>query len=412
MSLAVLGIKWQQDQPHTIKTGVAGNYQLSDLPLFIQQKISFGLTDLRSDGSATTSANSIASEFYSEENGRIWVFKIRENLFWHDGTLFHPMDVNYALKDGRVESVKRDTLRFVLKEPYSPFSALVAQPLFKERLMGLGEYQVRKIEYETEKIKSLELTNKKTKEKLVYRFYPTEKSLIIAFKLGEVDKIEKIEDLTAIEKWPRIKISRESNYHKLVAVFYNQKDNLLGEKAIRQALTYALPDDFGENEIASSSLPPNSWAYSDKIKKYPLDLGIAQKMIEKSSASQSAEIKITLHVLERYETLANRIKEEWEKIKIKTEIKLTKEKPEEYQAFLGDVDLPMDPDQYLLWHSTQKITNITNYKNVRVDKMLEDGRHLIDKEERFKKYADFQLTLSNDCPAAFLYYPTVYSISK
>ena len=56
----------------------------------------------------------------------------------------------------------------------------------------------------------------------------------------------------------------------------------------------------------------------------------------------------------------------------------------------GNVDIPKDPDQYSLWHSTQTSTNISHLKNARIDKLLEDGRTELDQEIRKKIYLDFR----------------------
>ena len=73
--------------------------------------------------------------------------------------------------------------------------------------------------------------------------------------------------------------------------------------------------------------------------------------------------------------------------------------------------MPQDPDQYVLWHSDQR-NNITHYKNLRIDKLLEDGRSISDIEKRKKIYADFQKYLTDDAPASFLYFPKEYNLSK
>ena len=63
------------------------------------------------------------------------------------------------------------------------------------------------------------------------------------------------------------------------------------------------------------------------------------------------------------------------------------------------------PDQYYLWHATQTKTNLTKYDSKRVDKDLEDGRKTVKEEDRKVKYFDFQKTILEDAPAAFLYFP-------
>ncbi|KKQ55358.1 MAG: ABC-type dipeptide transport system, periplasmic component, partial [Candidatus Woesebacteria bacterium GW2011_GWC1_38_13] len=62
--------------------------------------------------------------------------------------------------------------------------------------------------------------------------------------------------------------------------------------------------------------------------------------------------------------------------------------------------------------STQSETNITKYKNLRIDKILEDGRVEQDKEKRKELYFDFQRFLIEDSPAIFLYHPVWYNIHR
>lgn len=62
--------------------------------------------------------------------------------------------------------------------------------------------------------------------------------------------------------------------------------------------------------------------------------------------------------------------------------------------------MPKDPDQYILWHSDQ-VNNIVRYKNLRIDKLLEDGRSVTNINERKEIYSDFQKYLMDDLPASF-----------
>ncbi|MEK7092766.1 MAG: peptide-binding protein, partial [Patescibacteria group bacterium] len=85
--------------------------------------------------------------------------------------------------------------------------------------------------------------------------------------------------------------------------------------------------------------------------------------------------------------------------------------PSDFQIFLGDFQLSKDPDQYSLWHSSQP-QNISNYQNLRIDKLLEDGRKTTDIEKRRKIYEDFQKYLLADSPASFLFFPYEYDLIR
>jgi peptide/nickel transport system substrate-binding protein len=115
----------------------------------------------------------------------------------------------------------------------------------------------------------------------------------------------------------------------------------------------------------------------------------------------------------RYKALAEQIKLLWEKIGVKVNIEIVDALPTSFQVFLGEFNVTKDPDQYALWHSSQiNLDNITNYKNLRIDKLLEDGRQTDDINERKKIYSDFQKYLLDDAPATFLYFPYEYQITR
>ena len=83
----------------------------------------------------------------------------------------------------------------------------------------------------------------------------------------------------------------------------------------------------------------------------------------------------------------------------------------DFDVLLAMQEIPRDPDQYALWHSTQA-GNITDFKNARIDKLLEDGRKTLDQEKRKQIYFDFQRYLLEDLPVIFLHFPTYYEIIK
>jgi len=154
---------------------------------------------------------------------------------------------------------------------------------------------------------------------------------------------------------------------------------------------------------AIGPISPNSWGYNPQVKQY-------QKDIEKTKEAKDLQIKLSTlpNLLSTAEIIAN----DWKEAGITTEIEVVSAIPTNYQAFLATVDIPKDPDQYSLWHSTQTGTNISNYKNPRIDKLLEDGRTELDQETRRKIYLDFQKFLVEDVPTIFLYHPTFYTIIR
>ena len=126
---------------------------------------------------------------------------------------------------------------------------------------------------------------------------------------------------------------------------------------------------------------------------------------------KAVKLKIELKTLQPYSSVAQKIAKSWKEIGIETDIVVVDGIPSRFQAFLGDLPILNDPDQYTLWHTGQP-NNLTNYKNLRIDKLLEDGRRTYNINERKAIYSDFQKYLIDDMPAIFLFLPTSYKVER
>src|SRR4030042_2596884 len=113
------------------RVALIGKPTLSEIPLFIQNQVSLGLTKNLPNGEATASA---AKEFHVEENGKRFVFTLRDDLYWTDGKQLTSEDVNYNFRDAEIERPDKNVVVFNLKEPFSPFPSVVSQPLFRQSI--------------------------------------------------------------------------------------------------------------------------------------------------------------------------------------------------------------------------------------------------------------------------------------
>lgn len=386
----------------TIRVGLVGRYTPSDLPLSVLEKISRGLVKINLEGSPVPD---LAEKWEVNDGGKVYTFHLKKGLTWQNGTPLKAGEIHYDLKDVGLTAKNDSVLEFRLKEPFSPFPTILAQPIFKKGFLGVGEYKVTSIQSTGNFIQSIKLENE---DVLVFKFYPTEKAALLGFKLGEVDELRAIIDPSELTNWPGIRITREIGYDQFVAVFYNMTDPQLSTKPLRLALTYAIEKPLDKTR-ALCSLNPNSWAYNSEVKSYDYNLQKAKEFLEESKLKEvNLELTTTFSQL----PVAEKIKDSWEELGVKTTVKVVSVFPETFQAFLASQEIPDDPDQYTLWHSTQKRTNITGYDNPRVDKLLEDARKTLNKKERLAYYLDFQRFLVEDAPAAFLFHPTVYTITR
>ncbi|MBI1869556.1 ABC transporter substrate-binding protein, partial [Candidatus Gottesmanbacteria bacterium] len=351
----------------------------------------------------------LATRWEATDSGKQYKFYLKSGLYWHDGKAFTAADVNYNIHGVDFEVLDDYTLRAVLKEAFASLPVLLSRPLFRENLTGLGPYKIESIDLRGDTIKTLELSPLDDSfPKLVLHFYPTENVATTAFKLGEVAILEDFTSAADFRDWKNIKVEERIDHTRYVALFYNTKDQFLSERSHRQALSFAVPTI--EEEVATGPISPLSWAYSNKVRQYKFDLAAAKRLLGKDGISTQTA-SLTLSTFPNYLALAKRIAESWQTLGLSVNVKIENFVPPDYQVFLGSQEIPPDPDQYAYWHSTQD-TNITKLDNKRIDKLLEDGRRVQNKEERLKIYTDFQRYLAEEAPATFLFYPKVYTLRR
>ena len=243
----------------------------------------------------------------------------------------------------------------------------------------------------------------------IFRFYPSIDGTKLAFKLGEIDSIKDLIDPSPLDKWRNTEQSLEINKNQVVTIFFNTQDELLSDKSVRQALTYALDKEKFMTR-ALGPISPNSWAYNPQIKEYDYNVERAKELIEKIGKERTKKLKLASSPF--LLNVAEKVAQDWREIGLDVVIQVSSIIPSEFQTYLTVYEIPRDPDQYAIWHSTQKSINISKYSDPRIDKLLEDGRTLLEIEERRKVYLDFQRFLLEELPAAFLYHPVYYTIRR
>lgn len=390
------------------KIGYAGSFTITSLPEEVLSYVSYGLTTVDKDGTVKPGA---AKKWEVSEKGKVFTFTLADNTKLNNGHVFEAKDVPYSFKDVKKEILSKNTIRFTLKTPYAPFLSAVDRPILLKNY-GLGEYSISNREENAGFLKTLTLSSKQTGKKKIISFYPTQDALKTAFLLGEVDTIKQVasevQPDTYFKNWRGVSVVKEVDYKTLVSLFFNTIDNKLANKKVRQALSYALPANFSQGERSYSFLPPQSIYYSKSPNEGLLDVELSKQLLE------SADVKhldLSITTLNELLPVAEEVARSWKKIGVSTKIMTSDSIPPNYQVLLYPITLPKDPDMYAIWHSNQA-DNITHYKNVRIDKLLEEGRQTLDSTQRIQIYSDLQKYLLDDAPAAFLYFPYVYTVTR
>lgn len=395
--------------PNQISLGFIGTYQEHNLPIEATKLVSEGLVKV---GEGNRIEPNLITGWDTNNDATIFSFKLKDNLKWADGSDIKSTDLEFSIPDIEVSTPNDKTIQFHLKEPYSPFPSLLTKPIFKKgSLIGIGPYKISKIEKSVIFITKMTLvppSSLKDKLPTVYiRFYPNEKVALTGFSLGEVQSISGFSSIKFFLGNPSIAIKQKTDFSKIVTILFQTKDPLLSNRSIRQALGFATPQIEGE-EVANNPYPPTLWAYNSDSKKYLSNESEAKLALERAKSQipdDKLHSELILTSTPNLEEVGNKIVSAWKGLGFDAKLRIESGIPQNFQALLITQSIPIDPDQYFLWHTTQAKTNLTKYDSKRVDKDLEDGRKIIAEDDRKIKYFDFQKTLLEDAPATFLYFP-------
>lgn len=407
VTLIIIQAKLNPFHPQaSIRVGLIGTFQEHDLPIEVTRLLSDPLVEASSDGKIKPN---LVTGWEVNNDATNFKFKLKDNLKWSDNTSIKATDLEFSIPNTEVSFPEDKVIQFGLKDSYSPLPSLLVKPIFKKgSLIGIGPYKVAKIEKSRIFITKLTLRPNNPSLPVIYiRFYPNEKVAITGFSLGEVQVLLGLSNPKLLPKNPLTNIRQETDYSKIVTIFFQTKDALLGNRSLRQALAYQTPV-VKDEESANNPYPPNFWAYNRDSKKYLSNPEEAQAALERAKSQvpdDKLHSELILTTTPNLEGVGKVVADAWRELGFDSKLRIESGMPQNFQALLITQSIPIDPDQYFLWHATQIKTNLTNYDSKRADKDLEDGRKTANEEERKARYFDFQKTLLEDAPAAFLYFP-------
>jgi len=373
-----------------------------------------------------------------------------------------------------VEKINDKEVVFKLSEPYSPFLENTTIGILPKHLWGaLSPEEMAFSDLNSEpigsgpfKFKSLKKDSAgiPTQYKLIpfekytfgkaylneirFKFYKNEDELISAYKKESIDNINSVSpELIKENKNDKDNIISPA-LPRVFGVFFNQNHApLFTNKEVRVALETAVDKErlinevlHGYGSIIDSPIPPGAmekYRQTGTIKVSKTDKDIDQKITEaisilerngwtkneegffvKKTAKDNFLLSFSVSTSNSPElkAVAEIIKENWEKIGAKVEIKvfdigtLNQEviRPREYDTLLFGEVIGRDLDLFAFWHSSQRNDpglNIALYTNITVDKILESVRKSFEARELYKKFEEFKNEIEADVPAVFLYSP-------
>src|SRR5260370_14510227 len=215
---------------------------------------------------------------------------------------------------------------------------------------------------------------------------------------------------------------------------FNRRDARFADRRVRQAFAYAINKRevidgvrVGVAREATGPYKPGTWAYTDKVKTYPYDMDKARRLLAEAGWTHRNEDGLLVRDGKpfTFELLTNQGNDERKKgaeivqaqlrvlgggadIRTLEWAAFLKEhiKKRNFEAIVLGWGIGIDPDQYVVWHSSQTgpdQLNHISYKNPEVDRLLEAGLTNWVPRERGKYYHHLLQRPPGDLPPRLLY---------
>ncbi|HHY10230.1 MAG TPA: ABC transporter substrate-binding protein [Firmicutes bacterium] len=390
----------------------------------------------------------------SEDTMTLW-FKLRENVFWHDGQPFTAEDVKYTFEwilepsnaapdmglfedIEQIEVVNDTEVIFRLRQPNSFLLNNIARmPIvpkhdgeradFRQSPIGTGPYKLvswqrddRMILVENEDYWG----GRPIIPNVVFRPIPENATRLLAFEAGEIDVFQGgvvPQEIDRLEADPNFIVQRTpgTGYNFLG---FNCEAGPLADVKVRQALSYIINREAIVsrvlNGIGTPGVSPVSVAlpwFNPDVERFQYNPEKAKELLLEAGY-EPGDIKIRLYTNENPERMriAEILQFEAQEIGIEIEVII-----EEWGAYLSriqetdDFDIfilgwvgQLDPDRAMFrqFHS-QGSQNNGNYANARVDELLERGRTVPpESQESLDIYGEAQAIIVAEAAYGFINY--------
>ncbi len=392
----------------------------------------------------------LSSGWSVSEDGLIWTFNLRKDVFWHSGEVFSPNDVIYTIKQIKLNEdspysynvsnitdavVNGNAVSMVLNEPCANFPNLMTFPIIKNQEtdvdrvtfypLGTGPYIF------TDKNEGNLFYLKKNDKwwggdiklsEVKVKLLPDAETVMYAFSAGDISIADTESGNTG--RFANISDVRVSSYQSSIYNFLgiNHNNTALSSIEARKAINLAIKrskivnDIFAENaEIATVPIRKD-WFVNSKNSDFESDAGEAERLLlknewKKTNGTYTKTIENTKKKLD-FELLVNNdnssrvniaesVKFDLEAIGIKIKvIPLSYEEYEhrittgQYDMFIGSTKISDNLDySYLLGSG-----NLFNYEDEKMNSILNEIKVTTKKEKILKKYNELSNRFNSQVP--------------
>ncbi len=387
---------------------------------------------------------------------RTYIFRLRPNVTFHDGTPCNAAAVkwnfDWILNEANasprrselvdVQEVVVDdplTVRIVLKNAFAPFLAIISDragyivsPAARQQYgadyprnpVGTGPFRF------VEWVKDDHVTFRRFDEyreeglpyldEIRYRPIPDATVALTELKTNNIDFFFGIDpkDVEDVKSQPNLQ------YLEGLGVGYqglwiNTAREPLANKALREAVAFAVDREalfaaayYGVGQIAHGPIPPSSWAFDPEFRSRSRDLEQAKAKLAEGGQPNGFPMVLKVANSPLGQTITQIVQANLKEVGITVEIQTL-----EFGALLevgeaGDFDAlslgwsgRIDPDGNIqpIFHSGGAF-NYGKYNNPQVDQLIADGRATTDRTERTRIYREIQRIINDDAAYVFTYF--------
>ena len=272
----------------------------------------------------------LAERYEIEEEGEIYKFYLKENLFWQDNKPITADDVVFTIQTIQnpdfksplqanwvgieVEKINDFTVKFTLRKPYAAFLENCTIKIIPKHIwnnitaenfpfesyhlnpIGSGPYKLKDFKKSnSNQIISFTLVQnplyfgkKPYISKIKFLFFNNEDDLIKAVQKKEIKAFSLASDEKINNNWKNYSFSMPRYF----SVFFNQeKSKVLAEKNVRLALNYAVNKKEISDQIIDSPILPEIYGFNPPSEVYQFDQEKAKALLEKAGFKENNGVR-------------------------------------------------------------------------------------------------------------------------
>ncbi|MCG9128143.1 ABC transporter substrate-binding protein [Candidatus Poribacteria bacterium] len=405
-------------------------------------------------GETTDIEPALATSWENTLDGLTWMFNIRQDVKFHDGSQLNADTVVFSLLRPNVQTssflsdfvdsittLDEFTVQIQLKSPYAPFLSFLASIEnsivsmaavnrfgndFAMNPVGTGPYKFDKW-HKNGKIEltanSEHWTGKPSIDRFIFRSIPDNSKRLIELQKGNIHVMEfpnPIELIIILED-PNLRLYMKPSLNIGYLAMNLDKppfDNLKVRLAINHAINKSKIVESlyrGTGIPAKNPIPPSLWGYDNSIIDYPYDPHHAKQLLAEAGFPDGFDTTLwALPIPRPYIpdgfAFAEEIKSDLSKIGIQAKIM-----SHDWQTYLdkiqnGEHEMAMfgwiasaDPDNFFYYllsqHTAEKpALNISFYRSDEMQELIDQARINISRAERIELYKKAQAIFHRDVP--------------